>query len=133
MRKRVHHDWPWHTADRFEHRLRKVRTHVHPPVTNVELHVGLVACCVTKPAQGEPNEFAVEKARRIVPLDRARSFITLLVVLHHPLINYTCFGHADAMRWLRPDRVVSPTASSWPDVSYVRLVRGGQPSTVEST
>jgi hypothetical protein len=90
MRKRVHHDWPWHTADRFEHRLRKVRTHVHPPVTNVELHVGLVACCVTKPAHGEPNEFAVEKARRIVPLDRARSFITLLMVLHHPFINYTC-------------------------------------------
>jgi peptidoglycan/LPS O-acetylase OafA/YrhL len=43
---------------------------------------------------------------RIVPLDRARSFITLLVVLHHSVINYTYFGNADRMRWLGFDLVV---------------------------
>src|ERR1700759_4922299 len=38
---------------------------------------------------------------RIVPLDRARTFITLLVVLYHGVINYTYFGiGGDNMRWL---------------------------------
>jgi uncharacterized membrane protein len=45
-------------------------------------------------------------AERIVPIDRARSFITLLVVLHHSVINYTYFGNADRMRWLGFDLVV---------------------------
>jgi peptidoglycan/LPS O-acetylase OafA/YrhL len=45
-------------------------------------------------------------AERIVPLDRARSFITLLVVLHHSVINYTYFGNADRMRWLGFDLIV---------------------------
>jgi peptidoglycan/LPS O-acetylase OafA/YrhL len=45
-------------------------------------------------------------AERIVPLDRARTFITLLVVLHHSVINYTYFGNADTMRWLGFDLVV---------------------------
>jgi hypothetical protein len=43
---------------------------------------------------------------RIVALDRARSVITLLVVLHHSVINYTYFGHGDRMRWLGFDLVV---------------------------
>jgi surface polysaccharide O-acyltransferase-like enzyme len=45
-------------------------------------------------------------AERIVPLDRARTFITLLVVLHHSVINYTYFGNGDRMRWLGFDLVV---------------------------
>jgi fucose 4-O-acetylase-like acetyltransferase len=43
---------------------------------------------------------------RIVPLDRARTFITLLVVLHHSVVNYTYFGNGDPMRWLGFDPVV---------------------------
>src|ERR1700680_4233157 len=43
---------------------------------------------------------------RIVALDRARTFITLLVLLHHSVVNYTYFGHGDAMRWLGFDLVV---------------------------
>src|SRR6476646_2572102 len=43
---------------------------------------------------------------RIVPLDRARTFIILLVLLHHSVINYTWFGHGDPMRWLGFDLVV---------------------------
>ena len=49
---------------------------------------------------------SVMATERIVPLDRARSFITLLVVLHHSVINYTYFGHGDSMRWLGFDLVV---------------------------
>jgi hypothetical protein len=50
----------------------------------------------------------VMAAERIVPLDHARTFITLLVVLHHSVLNYTYFGNADAdrMRWLGFDLVV---------------------------
>lgn len=43
---------------------------------------------------------------RIVALDRARTFLTLLVVLHHSVLNYTYFGRGDPMRWLGFDLVV---------------------------
>ncbi len=43
---------------------------------------------------------------RIVALDRARTFVTLLVLLHHSVINYTWFGNGDRMRWLGFDLVV---------------------------
>src|ERR1700738_2721543 len=49
---------------------------------------------------------AVATPVRIVALDRARTFITLLVVLHHSVLNYTYFGNADRMRWLGFDLVV---------------------------
>jgi surface polysaccharide O-acyltransferase-like enzyme len=46
-------------------------------------------------------------ADRVVALDRARTFITLLVVLYHAVINYTYFGiGGDRMRWLGFDLVV---------------------------
>jgi surface polysaccharide O-acyltransferase-like enzyme len=43
---------------------------------------------------------------RIVAFDRARTFITLLVVLHHSVVNYTHFGSGDKARWLGFDLVV---------------------------
>src|ERR1700733_1465479 len=43
---------------------------------------------------------------RIAALDRARTFITLLVLLHHSVVNYTYFGTGDRMRWLGFDLVV---------------------------
>src|SRR5713101_2670266 len=43
---------------------------------------------------------------RIVALDRARTFITLLVIIHHSVVNYTYFGNGDRMRWLGFDLVV---------------------------
>src|ERR1700692_4546178 len=49
---------------------------------------------------------AVAAPARIAALDRARTLITLLVVLHHAVINYTYFGHGDRMRWLGFDLVV---------------------------
>jgi fucose 4-O-acetylase-like acetyltransferase len=56
-----------------------------------------------KPDSGGRTVLATE---RIVPLDRARTFITLLVVLHHSVVNYTYFGNGDRMRWLGFDLVV---------------------------
>jgi hypothetical protein len=52
------------------------------------------------------SEQAVTAPVRVTALDRARTFITLLVVLHHAVINYTHFGHGDRMRWLGFDLVV---------------------------
>src|SRR5262249_16865738 len=45
-------------------------------------------------------------AARIVALDRSRTFITLLVVLYHSVINYTYYGiGGDRMRWIGFDGV----------------------------
>ena len=52
------------------------------------------------------NDRAVKARGRIVALDRARTFITLLVLIHHSAVNYTHFGNGDKMRWLGFDFVV---------------------------
>ena len=52
---------------------------------------------------GDPAKAATV---RITALDRARTFITLLVLIHHSAVNYTHFGSGDNMRWLGFDLVV---------------------------
>src|SRR5882762_709345 len=52
------------------------------------------------------SDQAAVTSGRIVALDRARTFITLLVLLHHSAVNYTYFGSGDKMRWLGFDLVV---------------------------
>lgn len=54
---------------------------------------------------GESDQATTMKGR-IVALDRARTFITLLVVIHHSVVNFTHFGNGDRMRWLGFDLVV---------------------------
>src|ERR1700686_5782153 len=56
-----------------------------------------------KPDESDKPQIA---PARIVPLDRARTFVILLVLLHPSVINYTWFGHGDPMRWLGFDLVV---------------------------
>src|ERR1700710_2601274 len=46
------------------------------------------------------------KAARIIAFDRARTFTTLLVVIHHSVVNFTFFGNGDRIRWLGFDLVV---------------------------
>jgi len=58
------------------------------------------------PNKSGANDQATVAAGRIVALDRARSFGTLLVVIHHSVVNYTYFGNGDRMRWLGFDLVV---------------------------
>src|SRR6202048_2564275 len=43
---------------------------------------------------------------RNAPLDRARTFITMLVLIHHSVIAYTYFGHTDRQSFLGFDGVV---------------------------
>jgi surface polysaccharide O-acyltransferase-like enzyme len=54
---------------------------------------------------GADDQAAIARGR-IVALDRARTFGTLLVVIHHSVVNYTYFGNGDRMRWLGFDLVV---------------------------
>ena len=55
----------------------------------------------------DSSDLAAGATGRVVALDRARTFITLLVVLYHGVINYTHFGiGGDRMRWLGFDLVV---------------------------
>src|SRR6202035_1439453 len=54
----------------------------------------------------EESDQAMMAPARIVPFDRARAFVILLVLLHHSVINYTYFGNGDRMRWLGFDLVV---------------------------
>lgn len=50
------------------------------------------------------------KARNL-SLDRARTFLTLVVLLHHAFIPYTYFGHTDPASWAGFDVVVLATDS----------------------
>jgi hypothetical protein len=48
---------------------------------------------------------------RNAALDRARTALTVLVVIHHAVIPYTVYGHADRKTWLGFDGVVLATDS----------------------
>src|SRR3954470_17637440 len=50
-------------------------------------------------------------ASRNLALDRARTFLTLVVLLHHAVIPYTHFGHTDPASWIGFDAVVLATDS----------------------
>jgi hypothetical protein len=50
------------------------------------------------------------KARNF-SIDRARSFLTLVVLIHHAVIPYTYFGHTDAKSWIGFDMIVLATDS----------------------
>ena len=54
----------------------------------------------------EGNAHTATEAGRNVAFDRARTFVTLLVVIHHSVVNFTYFGNGDRMRWLGFDLVV---------------------------
>ena len=54
----------------------------------------------------ETGDRARAATGRVTALDRARTFITLLVLIHHSAVNYTHFGNGDKMRWLGFDLVV---------------------------
>jgi peptidoglycan/LPS O-acetylase OafA/YrhL len=53
-----------------------------------------------------PDQQLATSAERLAPFDRARTFVTLLVLLHHSVLNFTYFGHGDSQRWLGFDLVV---------------------------
>jgi hypothetical protein len=48
---------------------------------------------------------------RNAALDRTRTFLTLVVILHHAVIPYTHFGHTDPKSWIGFDMIVLATDS----------------------
>src|ERR1700676_2195455 len=55
---------------------------------------------------------AAPKAKvRNASIDRTRTFLTLLVLLHHAVIPYTYFGHPDPKSWIGFDMIVLATDS----------------------
>ena len=54
---------------------------------------------------------APKATTRNAAIDRARTFLTLVVVVHHSVIPYTYFGHTDPKSWLGFDAVVLATDS----------------------
>lgn len=56
--------------------------------------------------KSDGSDQAIMASGRILALDRARTFITLLVLLHHSVVNYTYFGNGDPKRWLGFDLIV---------------------------
>jgi surface polysaccharide O-acyltransferase-like enzyme len=94
---------------------------------------------------------APKAATRNAALDRARTFLTLVVVFHHAVIPYTYFGHTDPKSWIGFDAVVLATDSFfmamffflsglfvWPSLAHKplhvflrdRLLRLGLPFTI---
>lgn len=65
---------------------------------------------VSYPAAGGVAPQAVAHSRNLA-LDRARTFLTILVLIHHAVIPYTYFGHTDGKFWLGFDAVVLATDS----------------------
>src|SRR5216683_1292472 len=58
------------------------------------------------PRKTDENNQRTRAKARIVAFDRARTFIILLVLIHHSVLNYTHFGSGDKMRWPGFDLVV---------------------------
>ena len=54
---------------------------------------------------------AIITKTRSLSLDRARTFLTLVVLLHHAIIPYTYFGHTDAKSFFGFDMIVLATDS----------------------
>lgn len=50
-------------------------------------------------------------AARNAAVDRARTFLMLVVLLHHAVISYTHFGHTDPKSWIGFDVIVLATDS----------------------
>jgi hypothetical protein len=61
-------------------------------------------------ASAEARTAPKAKARNAA-LDRSRTFLTLVVLLHHAVIPYTYFGHTDPKSWIGFDVVVTATDS----------------------
>src|SRR5258707_10273865 len=65
---------------------------------------------ISTTATADIRAMPMVKSRNLA-LDRARTFLTLVVVFHHAVIPYTYFGHTDPKSWIGFDAVVLATDS----------------------
>jgi len=61
---------------------------------------------ISQTAAPAETRAAPKATARNATLDRIRTFLTLVVLIHHSVIPYTHFGHTDAKSWIGFDAVV---------------------------
>jgi fucose 4-O-acetylase-like acetyltransferase len=66
---------------------------------------------VTSTMADAPAHAAPKAKTRNLSLDRARTFLTLVVILHHAVIPYTFYGHTDPKEFFGFDMIVLATDS----------------------
>src|SRR3954452_22645338 len=66
---------------------------------------------ISQPAVPADVQAPPKTKARSAALDRTRTFLTLVVLLHHAVIPYTHFGHTDPKSWIGFDMVVLATDS----------------------
>ena len=62
---------------------------------------------ISQTAPSAQARSAPKAKARNASLDRSRTFITMLVLIHHSVIAYTYFGHTDPQSFLGFDGVVT--------------------------
>jgi surface polysaccharide O-acyltransferase-like enzyme len=79
------------------------------PGGNIRVTITLAGACmssITSSAASAQVRAAPQAKSRNAALDRARTFITMLVLIHHSVIAYTYYGHTDKQAFLGFDCVV---------------------------
>jgi surface polysaccharide O-acyltransferase-like enzyme len=66
---------------------------------------------ISRTAASAEVQAAPKAKARNFSIDRTRSFLTLVVLIHHAVIPYTYFGHTDPKYWIGFDCVVLATDS----------------------
>src|ERR1700719_4013280 len=72
---------------------------------------GLQMTTISRSAVAADVRTAPKAKTRNAAIDRARTFLTLVVLLHHSVIPYTYFGHTDPKSWIGFDCIVLATDS----------------------
>src|SRR5882672_6487184 len=58
------------------------------------------AAMTSIPLTAAPAEIHAASKARNFAVDRTRTFLTIIVLIHHAVIPYTYFGHTDPKFWL---------------------------------
>src|SRR5438445_7553154 len=66
---------------------------------------------ISQTAATAATKAAPKATTRNASIDRTRTFLTLVVLVHHSVIPYTYFGHTDPKFWIGFDAVVLATDS----------------------
>src|ERR1041385_7531118 len=83
-----------------------------PVATSASITVpGTLMTTISLTAAAAEVRAAPKAKTRNLSLDRARTFLTLVVILHHAVIPYTYYGHTDPKYFFGFDMVVLATDS----------------------
>lgn len=99
-----------HPTDLWQRRAPFLRAPEELDATDIPGATGRM-CMTTTPNTAAATHIQKAPEARNIALDRARTFLMLLVLLHHAIIPYTHFGHSDPKSWIGFDMVVLATDS----------------------